>query len=826
MNINSRFSDESLIEIKKILEERKYKSIILKASFDENELIVNPIFLMENKKRNINDINILSKFKKDEVFIRISKGKELYPSDIELELAEELYNKKNCAFCIVSNSLDEVYFVQDIDREILNEIDIAPFFQENGLLAQKIKNFEYRKEQEKMALNIEKAINQDKKIIIEAGTGTGKTLAYLIPAIKWAIENQKKVVIATNTINLQEQLLNKDIPIARSIINQDFSYALVKGRNNYVCKRLFNELAIKTSNDIDVELFSLEQKEQLKYILNWGKKSETGDRAELPFEVNSEIWELIQSSTELCIGKKCPYRAECFYMKTRRQKMEASILISNHHIFFADLNVRVNTDFDAEYLILPKYNMVIFDEAHNIETVARSYFSVEISKLSFTRLLNRIYTKTTSKRKQMAALNKLEISISEKDLINFSIYSLTLKKIKDAIEILQNIGNDYFEGIRTAFDDGQEAGVKRIINQQEMKKTNFLKLSQEKIKIFLDTLIEFYDLLNELYKLIENEKEKNPDITNFFNHINIFKTFIDNFKFINNFSDEEYIYWIDINSKRTNITLFATPLNIAKKLSVSLFENLNRLVFASATLSAGGHFEYFKNSIGLNNEDCIEKIIDSPFNYDEQMKVFIPMNIQDSDKGRLFLDDISNFLENLLIKINGKAFVLFTSYNMLNYVYYLLRNKLKENNFEIFLHGEKTRSQLISEFKKSKNPILFGTTSFWEGVDVQGENLSNVIIVKLPFLVPTDPIVSAISKKIEESGKNSFTEFQLPEALIKFKQGIGRLIRNKNDKGNIFILDNRILKKSYGALFLKSIPTTKIKIKTKEEIYKIIDDEN
>lgn len=819
MDIKSRFSEESLKEIEKILEEHNYKSIILKANFDENELIQNPVFLVENKKREFE--GIFNKFKRDEVLIRIAKSSQLYPSDLELEISEALYNKKNVAYCILSKKLDDFYFVQDIDRINLNQIDILPYFERNGLLAQNIKNFEYREEQKVMAFSIQEAINKNQKVIIEAGTGTGKTLAYLIPAIKWAIENQKKVIIATNTINLQEQLLHKDIPIAKSIIKDDFSYILVKGRNNYICKRLFNELSVKAN--IDLDSFNSEQKEQLEYILKWGNISDSGDKAELPFEVNSDVWELIQSTTELCIGRKCPYRKECFYMKTHREKLEANILISNHHVFFADLNVRANTDFDAEYLVLPKYDMVIFDEAHNIESVARSYFSIEISKFSFSRLLSKIYSKS-GKRKQKAALNKLEESIEKKNIDDIGIYELTLGKLKDAIQVLQNVGDEYFEELRIIFDNGQENGAKKILTSYEMKKSNFLETSREKKEKFQDLLIEFFDLMQAFIAIIDVEKDKNPDVINFKNHLNIYKQFIDNFKFINNFGEEDYIYWIDINSKRTNIVLTATPLNIAKRLNSSLFDNLNRLVFASATLAADGNFNYFKKSIGLFEEDCIEEIIESPFDYDKQMKVYIPTNIQDSDKINLFFSDAGNFILNILLRTQGKAFILFTSYSMLNQIYYHIRNKLLENNFDIFLHGEKPRTQLINEFKKAKKPILFGTTSFWEGVDVQGENLSNVIIVKLPFLVPTDPIVSAISKKIEEDGGNSFTDFQLPEALIKFKQGIGRLIRNKTDYGNIFILDNRVLKKNYGISFLNSIPTKKLKILTKEEILKLIED--
>lgn len=818
MDIRSRFSEESLKEIGRILQENENKSIILKATFDENELIKNPVFLAENKKKVLE--NITTNFKREEVYIRVAKGNQLYPSDLELEISEDLYNKKNVAFCILSNKLDDFYFVQDIDRINLEKIDIEPFFEKEGFLAKSIKKFEYREEQKNMALTVQQGINENKKIIVEAGTGTGKTLAYLIPAIKWAVQNQKKIIIATNTINLQEQLLYKDIPIVRSIIDEKFSYALVKGRNNYLCKRLFNEISIK--GNVDLELFNSESKEQLEYILKWGNKTETGDKSELPFEVTNDVWELVQSTTELCIGKKCPYRKQCFYMRTRREKIDANILIANHHLFFADLNVRANTDFDSEYLILPKYDMVIFDEAHNIESVARSYFSMEISKFSFNRLVNRIFSKS-NKRKQKPALNRLEESVDRANLENPGIYDLTLENIKDSIQVLQIVAEEYFEELRKVFDNGNENGVKKVLTSYEMKKSNFLENSREKKEKFQNLLKDFMNLLEAFLNLLDGEKDKNPDIINFKNHINIYKAFIDSFLFINNLSEEEYIYWIDINAKRTNVVLTATPLNIAKKLNTSLFENINRLVFASATLTADRNFNYFKKSIGLLEEECIEEIIDSPFNYDEQMKVYIPTNIQDSDKLDLFYEDAANFILSILLKTQGKAFILFTSYTMLNQVYYSIKNELLENNFEIFLHGEKPRSQLITEFKKAINPILFGTTSFWEGVDVQGDNLSNVIIVKLPFLVPTDPIVSAISKKIEEEGGNSFFDYQLPEALIKFKQGIGRLIRNKTDKGNIFILDNRMIKKNYGVSFINAIPTKKLKILTKNEIIKLID---
>ena len=820
MDIRDRFSEESLQTIKKYLEEHNNKSMIFKATFDENEKIQKPFFLSLYKKKSFEET--LTKVGKNEVVIRTTKPNQLYPSDMELELSEELYTRKNIAYCLLSSDLDDFYFVQDIDRIFLEEIDIENYFAKDGILAKEIKGFEYRQEQEEMAQYIQDAINEDRKIIVEAGTGTGKTLAYLIPSIKWAVTNKKKVIIATNTINLQEQLLLKDIPLAKSIIKDEFSYVLVKGRNNYVCKRLFNELVLGKS--IDIETFSMEAREQIEYILKWGNKTKTGDKAELPFEVYPDVWELVQSTTELCLGKKCPYRKECFYMKTRMEKMEADILISNHHVFFADLNVRAETDFDSEYLILPRYDMVIFDEAHNVESVARSYFSVEVSKISFTRLLNRIYQKKNKRKKEKSALIRVEDTIDEKDLEDSQQYIYLLNTLKEEISILQNIGDEYFDEIRKIYETNTEAPIRKSLNNFEMTKSRFLETLRDKKDIFQSKLADFLTLMMSFNNVIDEEKDKNPEVINFNNHLKMFKTYIDSFKFINSFEDDNYIYWLDINSKRTNVVLTATPLNIAKKLSSVLFDNLDRLIFASATIVANGNFDYFKKSLGLDEEDCIECIIKSPFNYDEQMSVYIPTDIQDSENINAFVTDASKFILDILLKTNGKAFILFTSYTMLNQIYYSISKKLIDKGFEVFLHGDKPRSQLIKEFKEAENPILFGTTSFWEGVDVQGENLSNVIITKLPFLVPTDPVVSAISKKIEEDGGNSFTDFQLPEAIIKFKQGVGRLIRKKTDSGNIFILDSRILKKRYGSLFINALPSQKnIKILEKDDIIEEIE---
>lgn len=682
-----------------------------------------------------------------------------------------------------------------------------------------IPNFEYRQEQIDMMTAIENALIEDKKIMIEAGTGTGKTLAYLLPTIQWAVKNKKKLICTTNTINLQEQLLLKDLPIAQKLISEDFSYLLVKGRNNYLCKRLFQNFVL--GNLMEVSHFTEEQKKQFQYLKTWGKLSEYGDKAELPFEVDPEIWESIQSSSEFCQGKRCPFREECFYMKNRILKANATVIICNHHIFFADLNVRNSVDFDAEYLILPKYDVVVFDEAHNIESVARSYFSLEISRLSFIRMLNQIQAQEASKkRKVRPALETLISSLSEEKRKDSS-FQKSLKTIEVAHLKCWNAGNEFFDTLANHFLKNNQGKISKTLQKDEMLFSPFLSQLREKQDLFIQEMKQYNIALEYFYKQLKEEERQNQYVLDFQNFAFKLKAFLATFEEIHQFDNEDFVYWVEANAKYRNSAIIAAPLNIDQMLKEALFIHLNRIIFTSATIAVNGDFSYFKMAVGLE-EDTLEKLIPSPFYYDDQMIVYIPTDLTDPDKTMDFTEEVSEFLKQLLQKTEGKAFILFTSYSSLNQIYYSMIGDLENTNIHVLLHGEKPRSQLIFDFKNVENPVLFGTSSFWEGVDIQGNQLKNVIIVKLPFLVPSDPIVSAISSKFEKQKRNPFTEFQLPEAVIKFKQGIGRLIRSKEDSGNIIILDSRILKKRYGKVFLDSLPTKNLNLLTKNQILKVI----
>lgn len=760
---------------------------------------------------------ILKAMRKGEVIIHNHPSGFLYPSDADIEVASIYSNRMDGASYIVNNDVSDVYVIIELFKDENVKIDIAPYFEKTGLLSQTFKGFEYRDEQLHMAKHIEKGLNSEIPVIVEAGTGTGKTLAYLIPSIEWAIKNRKRVVISTNTINLQEQLLNKDIPIAKRVIQGDFKYILVKGRGNYLCNRKYHNLAMGDTSII--EDFSPSQKNQFVEIIKWGNQTEIGDKGELPFEVDNSVWELFQSETDMCSGNKCPYKAECFFLKSREEKKKADILITNHHMYFSDLAIRKEIGFNTEYSILPEYGLVVFDEAHNIEKVARDYFSYEASKYSFTKTMNQIFT-TEGKKKNTGALDFILKYIKSAEIDSRGILEREIEEIKLKHKSLYISGREYFNHIIDVFSKGEMGTFTFRAKKEEMENSPFLNTLTDYKDSFLSDYNSYIRKVRELIKELKDEEDTAGHINDFSKYVDRLDGFINNFRFIHDFSDDEFIYWIEVNSRKSNSKLVATPLKIDGELQKNLYLNLKQIIFTSATIAIGSDFSYFKESIGLD-KNTLEKVIHSPFDYDRQMKVYIPNDVPNPSE-KNFIDDVSEFLKAQLIASKGKAFVLFTSYQMLNYVYYMIREELERNGIQLFIQGMTSRTHLVNMYTAGKNPVLFGTDSFWEGVDIKGNQLSNVIIVKLPFKVPSDPVTEAIIEHITAQGKNSFTEYQVPEAVIKFKQGIGRLIRSKTDSGTITILDNRVVTKRYGRFFIDSIPTKNINVLSKSEILKDI----
>lgn len=814
MDIYERIEGNTLAIIRNEINAAGGNEVFFKGIINEEALVIKVEVIARGNSHSVPAI--VSRLGKKDIIIHNHPSGVLYPSDNDVKLSA-MHCQSGGGSYIINNEATEIYVV--VEPHMPLKIDIGDYFKKDGVLSKKFSGYEYRTEQFEMAKSIEESLNAGNKIVVEAGTGTGKTIAYLIPLLEWGLANNKKVVVSTNTINLQEQLMGKDIPMLRKIMEKDFSDVLVKGRGNYLCIRKINNL-----RDSDFEDMGVHQKKEIDAITKWCTRTESGDKSELEFEPQYNVWEKVNSESDICSRNKCIYKDKCFFFKARKEVTEADILVCNHHIYFADLAIRKESGFITDYGILPNYGAVVFDEAHNIEKVARDYFSFQVSKTYINKMLNNIYNyKGERKRSSGAAAKAVEYireTVKEREKVklieNYFSDEVFLKH-----KILFEKSEDFFQKIISIYagvDTKKE--VKHRIRKTEV--TERKEWSEEILKrkdelrsayvSYVRKLNEFIDMIAELE--LEDEFGFINDLAKFGKRIN---EYLHSFDFVFAFDSEEYVYWLEINSKRTNIELNATPLKIKEELNDSLYSLLNNIIFTSATLAVGKSFDYFKKSVGID-EEIMEKIIKSPFDYMKQMRVYIPSDMKDpADKN--YNDEANEMIERVVRITEGRVFVLFTSYSALNYTYYKIRNTLERDGYNLLLQGEYQRHRLLDIFRNTDKAVLFGADSFWEGVDVRGESLSSVILVKLPFRVPSEPVVEAIIENINNSGGNSFMEYQIPEAVIKFKQGIGRLIRSKDDKGIITVLDSRIVTKNYGRLFLEAIPGAKVIIKKREELF-------
>ena len=641
--------------------------------------------------------------------------------------------------------------------------------------------YEKRENQIKMSEFIDEGLFEKRQTLIEAETGSGKTLAYLIPLILRSINNNVNVVISTNTINLQEQILKQELPLIEKLLGVKLNYTLIKGRTNYVCRRKLDEFYLKNSKN-----------EELKNILEDIEISKTGDRADIKNKDIFKIWNEIKSEKETTLSVKCPYYDKCYYYNTKKND-EFNIFIVNHNILILDSILRAENDVS----LIPEYDSVVIDEAHNLENIARVCYTKEFSFREINKYLGQLYNrnaKTIDKSGNMLRLlEKLpRLKMFENQIISSldNIYDNTFIIMKKLIKIYPQIPSN---GVRAdkIYDlnvNDQISNIKSSVKFLDLILKEMWKIIKDDIKASKDKEVErSYQLIKNYFKYI---KDKIAVLNSFFA-----------------FDLKNNIYWLNY-SDNVFITLNITPYNISKLFSSGFISK--RLVLTSATLTVNGSFDYLENSLGL--EDVSSKIVESTFNYKDNMNIYLPSDISLPDNFS-FKQEISDFIYNYIVKNEGKTFVLFTSYTDLNYVYdYILK---KDHNLTVLRQGDYERSQLLEKFKKLENTVLLGTDSFWEGVDVKGEKLSSVIISKIPFQVPDNPIVKSISEML---GNKSFTEYQLPYATIKMKQGVGRLIRDKDDRGNIIILDKRMYSKGYGKMIMKSLPKGNIEILSLAEI--------
>jgi ATP-dependent DNA helicase DinG len=655
------------------------------------------------------------------------------------------------------------------------DASLYQFFAPGGVLSRTHPAYEFRRGQLQMAQAVEQALEEKRHLIVEAGTGTGKTLAYLVPVIR----SGKRVIISTGTKNLQEQLFYKDVPFLEQALAEGLpasgsrlSVSYMKGRNNYLCRKKLYDL---TDQPV---LSGLEEIEQYQAIAAWEKTTSTGDRAELAeLPEASVLWHKLDARADACIGQKCSQFERCFITEMRRKAMESDIVIVNHHLFFADLAIKLQADGAPDAGILPEAAAVIFDEAHEIEDVAGNYFGISVSNLRVEDLARDVEASMQHNRMLSASLSGALGSLRERSQFFFSLLPP---------------GDGRF-----AFDTRRE----------------FLEENG-------DEFVAFNQALTRLSGELEALPQKPEEVFQFVRRAQEMQAQLG---YAMEAEDPNTVFWIErrggrgrTNSPgrgaekarenfqgRQNVFLQATPIDVGPILRECLWSKLECAVLTSATLAVGGGFEYIRQRLGM--EHAREAVLPSHFDYQRQALFYVPPDLPDPRTPQ-FTAVAAERIRKLLEITRGRAFVLFTSYAQMNQIYQQLLGFLK---FPMLKQGDAPKSALLEEFRLTPNAVLFATSSFWQGVDVQGEQLSCVIIDRLPFAVPSDPVVAARVKAIDASGGNAFFDYQVPAAVITLKQGFGRLIRSLHDRGLLVLLDNRILKKQYGRTFVESLPKYK-----------------
>ena len=667
-------------------------------------------------------------------------------------------------------------------------------FGPGGLIARHHPNYEYRPGQVEMAQAVSDTLENGGVALIEAGTGTGKTLAYLIPALA----ARRRVVVSTATKNLQEQLYKKDIPFLERAVDRKFVTACMKGRSNYVCLH-----RLKQAEHTPI-LEGLEEVDYFDEVRQWAATSETGDRAELAdLPENLSFWSHIDARAEICLGQKCPEYDNCFVTRMRQKAAEADVVVVNHHLFFADLAMR-GGDYGA---VLPDYSTVIFDEAHEIEDVAATYFGSSVSNYRILDMIQDAQKLVITEPDRASEVNRCLARVQKRAESFWIALSRSFAELTGAGGQRQPYSG---AGERSRYDrasaeNGAALGQSAIIGLPEGRYpiSNRLFLRKEG-NVYNPTAAgeAYIALTNSLDRLtteLQTIKDPPPEVDNIVHRAESMKF---EMEFIVIGDDPTFVYWLEKRGR--GIFLYATPIDVSGILSDRLFSTVHSAVLTSATMTAGHGFAFLKTRLGVG--PAREVVVESHFDFEKQAVIYLPARMPDP-RSREFLSASVEEIIGILNATQGRAFVLFTSISSMRETYELVKDRIP---FPTLIQGQGSKTGLLERFRKTKGAVLFATSSFWQGVDVQGQALSCVIILKLPFSVPTDPVVAARQKYIEDEGGSSFYEYSVPEAIITLKQGLGRLIRSATDRGVLSILDPRLRTKGYGRLFLQSFPACRV----------------
>ena len=699
---------------------------------------------------------------------------------------------------------------EKVEYKKVNELEAGGYISQGGPLSKISESFEERPVQVQLLQNIVKAFNENKIAVFEAGTGVGKSYSYLIPAVLWALVNHERVIISTGTINLQQQLCEKDIPAVEKIVGKKFKYVLMKGRQNYICLRRLND-AVSI-----LDLFEGES-DELKKIAEWAQSSPTGSRSDMTFMPSENVWTKINSESDACMGKKCPFFGECFVMKVRKEASTANLIVVNHHLLFADIESRLSGAGYDDAAVLPPYHHIIFDEAHGIENAATSFFSESVNRFKLNKLINQMYRKRKNSEYG--------------HLCSLAVLSANDEKAQDAFDVTNKIKLALTNVEIAAKDLLATEYTKRLFEGTARDFGPLLVAIGELCR----SLGTFTGIIREVMDGIDEDDKDAPcywESKVILRHLESYVILLKNFSVWDEKRDD--VFWIQKRRLPPDmirdgadpdyITLTQTPLDISHLMNDGVFEPMASDICTSATLKTGHDFSYWMRRAGVTlagEERIIKGEFPSPFPYNKNMLFAVPSDAPTPDRFE-FQQWIEMALPRLIQAAAGRTLVLFTSYESLKSAHRAAAASLRNFPGRIMKQGDDDNGKLLEAFKKENESVLFATDSFWQGVDIPGESLSQVIIVKLPFTVPNDPVFVARAEAIEKRGGSSFMELSVPEAVIKFRQGIGRLIRRSDDKGVVVVLDRRIYEKKYGSLFIATMPECKKMYEPLSEITKRI----